>query len=572
MMIRPNVMVYTLTPNCYKVCFVYHPLLVACIKRIPSARFRADGRFWEVSPFDKKYLEVMADWAVKRRLCNSVQWATDEEPVESYEVPDMPKLTVPHNMTLEPYEYQKEGIAYALEKKRCIMGDEPGLGKTAQAIGTMTASGAWPALVICPASLKVNWQREFMKFGGVQAIILSDDNRTTWQQFWKLKNQKCEPLAKVFITNYESLKKYFVKQIRNTSRFTLKSVVFDERIELFRSVIIDESHKCKSSKTQQSKFVQGIAAGKEFVLELTGTPVVNNNTDLVQQLRIMERLEDFGGYTKFVDRYCAGETQSSHLKELNYYLNKFCFFRRQKKDVLKWLPEKTRSYLVVDIENRKEYDEAKRDVIKYLKEFKQADDEKLQRAIRGAVMVQMGVLKQISSKGKIKAAIDIIHNIIDGGEKLIVFCFLKQVVADLKSEFPRAVTVTGDDDDRAKQHSVDSFQNDPKTNLIILNYRSGGTGLTLTAASNVLFIEFPWTYSDCCQAEDRAHRNGQKNAVTCTYLLGKDTIDEYMYELIQTKKDIANGVTGTIDNVEEKKVSTQQMLMEAALDIFKGNY
>ena len=571
-MIRPNVMVYTLTPNCYKVCFVYHPLLVACIKRIPSARFRADGRFWEVSPFDKKYLEVMADWAVKRRLCNSVQWATDEEPVESYEVPDMPKLTVPHNMTLEPYEYQKEGIAYALEKKRCIMGDEPGLGKTAQAIGTMTASGAWPALVICPASLKVNWQREFMKFGGVQAIILSDDNRTTWQQFWKLKNQKGEPLAKVFITNYESLKKYFVKQIRNTSRFTLKSVVFDERIELFRSVIIDESHKCKSSKTQQSKFVQGIAAGKEFVLELTGTPVVNNNTDLVQQLRIMERLEDFGGYTKFVDRYCAGETQSSHLKELNYYLNKFCFFRRQKKDVLKWLPEKTRSYLVVDIENRKEYDEAKRDVIKYLKEFKQADDEKLQRAIRGAVMVQMGVLKQISSKGKIKAAIDIIHNIIDGGEKLIVFCFLKQVVADLKSEFPRAVTVTGDDDDRAKQHSVDSFQNDPKTNLIILNYRSGGTGLTLTAASNVLFIECPWTYSDCCLAEDRAHRNGQKNAVTCTYLLGKDTIDEYMYELIQTKKDIAEGVTGTIDNVEEKKVSTQQMLMEAALDIFKGNY
>ena len=88
----------------------------------------------------------------------------------------------------------------------------------------------------------------------------------------------------------------------------------------------------------------------------------------------------------------------------------------------------------------------------------------------------------------------------------------------------------------------------------------------------MLFIEFPWTYSDCCQAEDRAHRNGQKNAVTCTYLLGKDTIDEYMYQLIQTKKDIANGVTGTVDNVEEKKVNTQQMLLDAAFDIFKGEY
>ena len=571
-MMRLNIMTFTLTPNCYKVVFNYQPLLVACVKRIPSARYRADGKFWEVSPTDENYLRLMADWAVQRHLCNSVQWLKDEEPVESYEIPEMPKLEVEHNMTLEPYEYQKEGIAYALEKKRCIMGDEPGLGKTAQAIGTMTASGAWPALVICPASLKVNWQREFKKFGGVQAVILSDANRNTWQLFWQSRNNAGEPLAKVFITNYESLKKYFVKRVKSQQRFTLKSVEFDERINLFKSVIIDESHKCKSSKTQQSKFVQGIAKGKEFVLELTGTPVVNNNTDLIQQLNIMERLEDFGGYTKFKERYCAGENQSSHLKELNYYLNKFCFFRRQKKDVLKWLPDKTRSYLVVDIENRKEYNEAKRDVIQYLREFKKADDDKIQRAIRGAVMVKMGILKQISSKGKIKAAIDIIHNTIDGGEKLIVFCFLKQVVQELKEEFPKAVTVTGDDDDRAKQRSVDAFQQAPDTKLIILNYRSGGTGLTLTAASNVLFIEFPWTYSDCCQAEDRAHRNGQKNAVTCTYLLGKETIDEYMYQLIQTKKDIANGVTGTIDNVEEKKVNTQQMLLDAAFDMFKGEY
>jgi SWI/SNF-related matrix-associated actin-dependent regulator 1 of chromatin subfamily A len=180
-------------------------------------------------------------------------------------------------------------------------------------------------------------------------------------------------------------------------------------------------------------------------------------------------------------------------------------------------------------------------------------------------MVKMGILKQISAKGKTQAAIEFIHNTIDGGEKLIVFCFLKQVVQELKEAFPKAVTVTGDDNDVQKQHSVDSFQNDPKCKLIILNYRSGGTGLTLTAASNVLFVEFPWTYADCCQAEDRAHRNGQKNAVTCTYLLGKDTIDEYMYNLINTKKDIANGVTGTEDNV---KVSTQQMVLDAAMDLF----
>lgn len=562
-------MTYTLTPSCYKVGFSYHPMLVKCIRRIPSARYQAEGKFWEVQKCDIEYLQKMGVWARNNHFVSHVLWLEDKEPVISYEPIEMPRLTVPHNMLVEPYEYQREGIAYALEKKRCIMGDEPGLGKTAQAIGVLTISKAFPALVICPASLKVNWQRELKKFGGLNAVILSDDNRRTWQKFWELKLQNGRRAAEVFITNYESLKKFFVTKVRD-GRFTLKSVEFNESIKLFRTVIIDESHKCKTASTQQSKFVQGIAAGKEYVLELTGTPVVNNNVDLVQQLTIMDRLNDFGGYSKFMARYCAGERKSSHLKELNYLLRKNCFFRRLKKDVLTQLPDKTRSYLVMDIDNRKEYKAAERDIIDYLVKYKDADDEKIQKTIRGAIMVKMGILKQISAKGKVQGAIDIIHNTIDGGQKLIVFCFLKEVVATLKREFRDAVTVTGDDNDKEKQWAVDRFQTDEKCRLIILNYRSGGTGLTLTAASNVLFVEFPWTYSDCCQAEDRAHRNGQKNAVSCTYLLGKDTIDEYMYNLIQTKKDIANGVTGTDDEVQEQKISQQDMVFNAAMEIF-GN-
>ena len=569
-----NVMRYVRTPNCYKVLFSYHPRLVECVKRIPSVHYKCtDGEnFWEVHPDFEKYLHLMADWAKRKGYVSGVCWEKDEEPIESYEVPPLPDLDVPHNMTLEPYEYQRQGIAYALEHKRCIMGDEPGLGKTAQAIGTLTASGAWPALVICPTALKVNWQREFMKFGGVQAVILDDKNKATWHNFWHTINHNGEPLAKAFIVNYESLKKFFVTKMSDSPRFQLRGVHFDERIKLFRSVVIDEFHKCKSSRTQQAKFVKAICQGKEYVLGLTGTPVVNNNFDLIMPLNIMGRLEDFGGYNRFVERYCGGNNGASHVKELNFLLNKWCFFRRQKKDVLKWLPDKTRTYLNVDIDTRKEYAEAQRDMITYLREYRNADDAKLERALRGEVMVKMGLLKQISAKGKIKAATEIIHNTIDGGDKLIVFCFLKQVVADLKAEFPDAVTVTGEDDDKAKQRSVDAFQNDENTRLIILNYRSGGTGLTLTAASNVLFVEFPWTYSDCCQAEDRAHRNGQKNSVTCTYLLGSNTIDEYMYNIIQTKKDIANGVTGTIEDIEERKVSMQQMVMNAALDMFKGQY
>ena len=569
MMISP--MYYTLTPNCYKVQFSYHPMMVKCIKRIPSAKYQAEGKFWEVSKNDIEYLQKMGVWARQYHYVSNVLWLEDKEAVIQYEPLPMPTLQVPHNMLVEPYEYQREGIAYALEKKRCIMGDEPGLGKTAQAIGVLTVTKAFPALVICPASLKVNWQRELKKFGGLNAVILTDKNRSTWQRFWQIKRKDGRPCAEVFITNYESLRKFFVTRIRREGRFTLKSVEFDERKDLFRTVIIDESHKCKTASTQQSKFVQGIAQGKEYIFELTGTPVVNNNIDLIQQLTIMGRLNDFGGYSRFMARYCAGERKSSHLKELNYLLRKNCFFRRLKKDVLTQLPDKTRSYLVMDIDNRKEYRAAEKDVINYLKQYKDADDEKIQRTIRGAIMVKMGILKQISARGKVGAAIDIIHNTIDGGQKLIVFCFLKEVVAALKQEFRDAVTVTGDDNDRQKQWAVDRFQTDDSCRLIILNYKSGGVGLTLTAASNVLFIEQPWTAADCNQAEDRAHRNGQKNAVNCVYLLGKDTIDEYMYDLIQTKRNISDGVTGTEDNTEERKISTQEMVFNAAMDIFGKN-
>ena len=353
--------------------------------------------------------------------------------------------------------------------------------------------------------------------------------------------------------------------VKPDARLTMKSITFDPRINLFKSVVIDESHKCKSTKTQQSKFVEGICRGKEYILELTGTPVVNDNTDLIQQLKIMGRLEDFGGYKNYVERFCNGPRKASNLKELNWRLWTSCFFRREKAKVLTQLPDKTRQYIEMDITTRDEYRKAEADLINYLRQYKGKTDKEIEKSMRGEVMVRMGILKAISARGKIRAAAEFIHDVIDGGEKLIVFAFLKEVVLEMKKLFPEAVTVTGEDNARQKQAAVDAFQNDPECKLIILNYKSGGTGLTLTASSRVAFIEFPWTFSDCEQAEDRAHRNGQKNNVNCYYFLGKDTIDEYMYKVIQTKKDIANGVTGTDDVVKENVVDMAMNLFRDKL-------
>lgn len=559
----PGTICITKYPNCYTISFPYHPMLVTCVKRIPSVAkdikkaYLSDEKAWKIEPQDESYVKIMADWAIHYGYCNRKQWRESTRNLNDYSIPEMPKLEIPHGLLLEPYDYQKEGIAYALKYKRCIFGDQPGLGKTLQAIGTVTIAKSYPCLVICPAALKINWQREFKKFAGKQALILDDRNKGSWQRY--IETKCCD----MFITNYESLKKYFVLRVKDDARFTMKSIEFDPRISLFRSVIIDESHKCKSTKTQQSKFVEGICKGKEYILELTGTPVVNDNTDLIQQLKIMGRLEDFGGYKFFVDRYCDGLRKSSNLRELNWRLWNTCFFRREKSKVLTQLPDKSRQYIEVDISTRREYEKAENDLIQYLRDYKNASDEKITKAMRGEVMVRMGILKSISARGKIKVFSEFIHDVIDGGEKLIVFAYLKDVVHELKKLFPDAVLVTGDENPTQKQISVDRFQNDPSCKLIILNYKSGGTGLTLTASSRVAFIEFPWTFSDCEQAEDRAHRNGQKNNVNCYYYLGKDTIDRYMYDVIQTKKSIANGVTGTDDVVKENMV-------DMAMNLFSG--
>lgn len=569
----------TETPNTFRLSFEYNKELVTAIKRVPSGpRWDAQEKEWIVKKESicyppgrdaRWYVEAFAQWAVAKRFCTNISRRSESHDVV-YEIPPMKNFAGEHYMLLNPYEYQLEGVRYALDHQRCIFGDQPGLGKTLQAICSVVKAhkeaavygDSFPALVICPAALKVNWQREFKKFAGINAVILDDKNRDSWERFYELKRSDGDPYVPVFITNYESLKKFFVVTVKDHARMTLRSIVFDDRVKLFKSIIIDESHKCKSSKTQQSKYVEGICKGKKWIFALTGTPVVNNNTDLIQQLKILGRLDDFGGYKQFVGRYCDGPKQSSNLRELNYRLWMCCFFRREKAKVLTQLPDKMRQYITCDITNRKEYDDAENDVIKYLRQYKNASDDRVARAMRGQVMVKMGILKQIAARGKIKAVSEFIHDVIDGGEKLIMFAYLKEVVEALKKEFPDAVTVTGSDDIKAKQNAVDRFQNVPECKLIILNYKSGGTGLTLTAASRVGFIEFPWTYSDCEQAEDRAHRNGQKNAVNCYYFLGDKTIDRYMYNVIQTKKDIANEVTGTTTQIEEDMLNITMNLFQ----------
>lgn len=203
-----------------------------------------------------------------------------------------------------------------------------------------------------------------------------------------------------------------------------------------------------------------------------------------------------------------------------------------------------------DITNRKEYQDAERDLIDYLKRYKEADDEKIQKSLKGEVMVRIGILKDITARGKLKEVIDFVKDFRENGKKIILFCNLHEIVDRLLVAFPSAVCVTGRQNMQEKQASVDAFQKNPKTDIIICSIKAASAGITLTAASDVAFIELPWTYADCDQAESRAHRIGQKDSVNCYYLLGRRTIDQKLYRIIEEKKHISNAVLGAEDNIQ----------------------
>jgi len=481
-------------------------------------------------------------------------------------IPDLPKLNFDLGIVnsingYRPRPYQEEGIARGLELKRFINGDQPGLGKTLQSIGTvygaeMQGEVTFPCIVICPSALKINWKREFEMWTDKKAMILDDKNKDTWHRFYEMG------MADVFIVNYESLKKFFVRSMPNKKDLKHSNqIIMDERIKMFKSSIIDESHRLKDPNSIQAKICIQITKAKKYIILLTGTPVVNKPIDLFSQLAVMFKLSHFGGENGFKARYCEGGKGSANLKELNYLMNMSCYFMRKKEDVLKDLPPLSRQTILCTLTNKKEFDVVRDDFANFLKNSDLTDSE-IKKKVSSETIVKITMLLQISAKGKIEAAQEYIDEIVESGQKIVVFCKHKIIVDLLKQIYPKAVTVTGNDDSIQKQNSVDSFQKNPSTKIIICNHKAAGVGLTLTASSEVLFIELPWTQADCEQAEARCHRMGQPSNVRATYLLGEDTLDQWLYDIIQEKKAIANAITGTEDIVPTS-------ILSSVFDLFK---
>ena len=294
---------------------------------------------------------------------------------------------------------------------------------------------------------------------------------------------------------------------------------------------------------------------------MTGTPVVNKPNDLICQLAIMDRMNDLGAGNISRAAIAPGRNGASNLKELNFMLWKHCFFRREKSKVLTQLPDKVRQIVTCEITNRKEYQDAERDLVDYLRRYKEADDEKVQKSLKGEVMVRIGILKDITARGKLREVIDFVKDFRENGKKIILFCNLHEIVDRLLQAFPSAVCVTGRQDMQQKQASIDAFQRNPKTDVIICSIKPRRR-VSRDSVKQCRFIELPWTYADCDQAESRAHRIGQKDSVNCYYLLGRKTIDQKLYRIIEEKKHISNAVLGAEDNIQTNIVDMMARIFD----------
>lgn len=433
-------------------------------------------------------------------------------------------------------DYQIKGVLHILKNKKAYLGDEMGLGKSLQALISADYSNNLPCLIIAPNTLKINWFREVEKFiPHRKAFVISS------------KTKELEP-ADFYIINYDIVAKML------DLLMTIK----------FNFIVFDESHYIKNSKTQRSKSIKNLIKLQncENILMMSGTPITNRTKELLPQLELLGVVEKVAWsswdflmrYTGAFQRTIRGKkvwdfNGSSRINELYQKMNDSFYLRREVKQVLNELPEKTRNNIYLEIDNRSEYKKAYNDIRKYILETK---DKKLKFGSEHLVKIE--TLKQILAKGKLEAVKEWVNNVIEN-EKLVLFAHHKEIIAELKNYYPDALSITGEDSITDRDNAVQQFQNDPDKKLIICSIKAASTGLTLTASRNVAFIELVWTPAEHDQAEARCHRRGQKDHVNVYYLLAENTIEDLnIMPLIEQKRVVFDSVARGIEVKENKSL------------------
>lgn len=461
--------------------------------------------------------------------------------------------------------YQKAGIAYAIEKGNTLIADEMGLGKTIQALGYINARPEIRrVLVICPKTVKLNWRNECRKW-----LV---------RKFSIGAFPECKKLDGIDITivNHDNLKKL------------PPEMTWDLMVR-------DEAHADKNPKTARSKAVKALRKRCTNVLALTGTPILNKPVELFPLLSLVcpevwdppgLKGQEYvgpgegGGFFKFAKRYCNAHKEyygrksfwnfngASNLPELQEKLRASCMVRRLKKDVLTELPAKRRQTIALKLEDAEDLLAEERRLFD-TGILEDGDEwQTLARAKAKLAFEDISRTRRELALKKVPAVLEHVIEALETSEKIVLFAHHHEVIDALTeglAEFLPA-RIDGRTPTDSRNEAVQRFQNDPTCRVIIGSIGAMGVGLTLTAASHVIFAELDWVPAMVSQAEDRCHRIGQRNAVFVQHLVIEGSLDSRMVELLIQKQEIADLAldTETLQDVSDRETVSKPAAPEVA--------
>ena len=434
-----------------------------------------------------------------------------------------------------PLEHQKEAVQKLVENKKFILADDMGLGKTTSTIIAALEANSKKVLIICPATLKINWKREIENYSNKSIYIAEGKNFSTDADF--------------VIINYDIIKNFHDPKKKDDSEI-LKSN--------FDLVIVDEAHYIKNGQAQRTKLINDLVKTVDRLWLLTGTPMTSRPMDYFNLLSLVDSPVS-KNWMAYAIRYCQGYqfnvggrkiwniTGASNLEELRER-TAGTILRRLKENVLD-LPDKIITPVYLRLKS-KNYEEV---MGEYYDWYDKNPDESKSLTVQFSKLTKV---RQIIADEKISQTIEIAENIIEQDKKVIIFCNFTDSLNKIIEHFGKsAVKLDGSMSKPERQRSVDEFQDNPKVKVFVGNIKAAGVGITLTSAEAVIMNDLSFLPSDHAQAEDRAYRYGQKNNVLVYYPIFENTIEGVIYDILNNKKQVIATVMGdnqtTTDAAEE---------------------
>ena len=437
-----------------------------------------------------------------------------------------------------PMAHQKEAIEKLVRNKKFILADDMGLGKTTSTIIAALETGAKKILIVCPASLKLNWEREIANYSDRPVYIAEGKKFSNEHDF--------------VIVNYDILKNFH--DIKDKEKSEIMKINFD-------LVIMDEAHMISNPQAQRTKIANDIASKSERVWLLSGTPMTSRPMNYYNLLNLVDS-PVAANWMAYAKRYCNGfqfsvgkrkvwnVTGASNLEELRERTQTH-ILRRLKEEVLD-LPEKIITPVYLRLKS-KDYEEL---MGEYFDWYDSRPEESSSLTIQFSKLMKV---RKVIAQEKINNTIELAENIIEQGKKVIIFTNFTDTLNIIYNHFGKqAVYLDGSCSKFHRQNAVDEFQTNDKIKVFVGNLKAAGVGITLTSAEAVIMNDLSFVPAEHSQAEDRSHRIGQKNSTSVYYPLFENTIEGAIYDILNRKKKIISTVMG--DDMMDDATTIEEML------------